>query len=437
MQNSIWTNDSALPVFPKLEEDIKTDVAIIGGGLAGILCAWQLKQAGIDYVLIEADRICHGVTRNTTAKITSQHGLIYGQLLRRFGAEAARLYFDANQDALTQYQALAQRIDCDFEQKDHYIYATDDATALEEELAALARIHAPAQFVPTPELPFPTLGAIRFSQQAQFHPLKFVSGIAKELRIYENTAAKEFKGNTIITDSGRITASKIIVATHFPLINKHGSYFLKLYQQRSYVLALDHCPNVKGMYLGSDKECLSFRNHNGLLLLGGGGHRTGKKGSGWRKLEEFAQTYYPGSRQVCRWAAQDCMSLDTVPYIGPYSANTPDLFVATGFNKWGTTSSMAAATVLADLVQGKENPYAAVFSPQRNMLRPQLLKNGAETLCNLLRPTVPRCPHMGCALKWNPQERSWDCSCHGSRFTEHGKLLDNPATSDLKNSRSQ
>ena len=437
MQNSIWTNDSALPVFPKLEEDIKTDVAIIGGGLAGILCAWQLKQAGIDYVLIEADRICRGATRNTTAKITSQHGLIYGQLLRRFGAEVARLYFDANQDALTQYQALAQHVDCDFECKDNYVYATGDVAPLEEELAALARIHAPAQFVPTPELPFPTLGAVRFSQQAQFHPLKFVSGIAPELRIYENTAAKEFKGNTIITDSGKITAAKIIVATHFPLINKHGNYFLKLYQQRSYVLALDHCPNVKGMYLGIDNERLSFRNHNGLLLLGGGGHRTGKKGGGWRELEEFAQTYYPGSRQVCRWAAQDCMSLDAVPYIGPYSANTPELYVATGFNKWGMTSSMVAATVLTDLVQGKENPYAAVFSPQRSMLRLQLLKNGAETLCNLLRPTVPRCPHMGCALKWNPQERSWDCSCHGSRFTEHGKLLDNPATSDLKNSRSQ
>ena len=436
MENSIWTNDAALPVFPKLEGTINTDIAIIGGGLAGILCAWQLHQAGIDCALIEADRICHGVTRNTTAKITSQHGLIYKQLLRRFGAESARLYFDANQDALAQYQALSQQIDCDFEVKDNYIYAVDDAAPLEEELAALARIHAPAQFVPTPELPFPTLGAIRFSQQAQFHPLKFISGITPGLRIYENTAVKEFNGNTVITDAGKIVASKIIVATHFPLLNKHGSYFLKLYQQRSYVLALDHCPDVRGMYLGCEKNSLSFRNHSGLLLLGGGGHRTGKKGGGWQELEEFAQAYYPGSRQVCRWATQDCMSLDGVPYIGHYSANTPELYVATGFNKWGMTTSMVAATVLTDLVQGKENPYASVFSPQRSILHPQLLKNGVETAANLLRPTAPRCPHMGCALKWNARERSWDCSCHGSRFTESGKLLDNPATSDMKNSRS-
>ena len=435
MQNSIWTNDSSLPVFPKLEQDLKTDVAVIGGGLAGILCAWQLTRAGIDCILIEADRICRGVTRNTTAKITSQHGLIYQNLLRRFGAEAARLYFDANQDALAQYQAMAQHVDCDFEIKDNYIYAIEDAALLEQELAALARIHVPAQFAATPELPFATVGAVRFSQQAQLHPLKFVSGIAPGLQIYENTAAKEFQGNTVITDAGKITASKIIVATHFPMLNKHGSYFLKLYQQRSYVLALDHCPDLKGMYLGSGKNNLSFRNHDGLLLLGGSGHRTGKTDGGWTELEDFARLHYPGSRQVCRWATQDCMSLDGIPYIGPYSANTPGLYVATGFNKWGMTTSMVAATVLTDLIQGKKNPYASVFAPQRRMLRPQLLINGAEAIRSLLTPANPRCPHLGCALKWNPQEHSWDCPCHGSRFAESGKLLDNPATGNLKNSR--
>ena len=126
------------------------------------------------------------------------------------------------------------------------------------------------------------------------------------------------------------------------------------------------------------------------------------------------------------------MSLDGVPYIGQYSSRTPGLFVATGFNKWGMTSSMAAAMLLSDLVQGRKNPYAQVFSPSRTALRPQLFSNMGKAAVHLLTPRSPRCPHMGCALKWNPQERSWDCPCHGSRFTEEGKLLDNPATGGLK-----
>lgn len=140
----------------------------------------------------------------------------------------------------------------------------------------------------------------------------------------------------------------------------------------------------------------------------------------------------PGAKEVCRWATQDCMTLDGVPYIGQYSKRTPNLYVATGFNKWGITSSMVASMVLCDLVQGRENPYADIFSPSRTMLRPQLFINGFEAAVNLLTPTKPRCPHMGCALKWHPQEHSWDCPCHGSRFADDGKLLDNPATGDLK-----
>ena len=168
------------------------------------------------------------------------------------------------------------------------------------------------------------------------------------------------------------------------------------------------------------------------LLLGGGGHRTGKPGGGWEELEAFARRYFPNSRETCRWAAQDCMTLDGVPYIGQYGRHTPGLYVATGFNKWGMTSSMTAAMVLSDLVQGKRNPYAAVFSPARTVLRPQLLANLAEATASLLTVSKPRCPHMGCALKWNPLERTWDCPCHGSRFTEDGELLDNPATGGLQ-----
>ena len=197
-------------------------------------------------------------------------------------------------------------------------------------------------------------------------------------------------------------------------------------------LALKNAPVMDGMYRDADQKGLSFRSWRDLLLLGGGSHRTGKEGGGWRELEAFARRHYPTAQVEARWATQDCMSLDGVPYIGQYSKTTPNLYVATGFNKWGMTSAMAAATILTDLVQGKDNPYAEVFAPSRRSLRPQLFVNAAEATLNLLTPTAPRCPHMGCALKYNRAERSWDCPCHGSRFQEDGRLIDNPATDDKR-----
>lgn len=431
MLNSIWTAAAELPSFPRLEQDAKTDVLIIGGGLAGLLCAYALEQRGIDYLLIEADTICSGVSRNTTAKLTSQHGLIYDRLVRQFGVGAARLYWRANEAALKRYRQLARRFPCDLETKDAYVYTLEDRNKLERELRALEAIGAPAELVEKLPLPFPTAGAVRLREQAQFHPLKLAAGIAQGLHIQEHTAARAFEGKTVVTDRGVIRAENVIAATHFPLNNKHGAYFLKLYQHRSYVLALENGPDLDGMYVDASGTGLSFRNYGGFLLLGGGAHRTGHPGGGWAELEAFAHAHYPDARERCRWAAQDCMSLDGVPYIGQYSRRTPGFFVATGFNKWGMTSAMVASMILSDLVQGKENPFAPVFSPSRTMLRPQLLVNGVTATANLLTVSKHRCPHMGCALKWNPQEHSWDCPCHGSRFDENGTLLDNPATGDL------
>ena len=430
MMDSLWA-DTAPPAFPPLEHDAETDVLIIGGGLAGILCAYTLTQAGTDCLLIEADTICGGISRNTTAKITSQHGLIYGKLERQFGPDTARLYWKANEAALRRYRQLARAFPCDFEEKPAYVYSLDQPETLKAELAALERLGIPAAFADHVPLPFPTAGAIRFEEQAQFHPLKLAAGVARDLHIHEHTAARAFEKNTVVTDHGRVRAENIIVATHFPLLNKHGGYFLKLYQHRSYVLALEGAMDVRGMYLDAAENGISLRNYGPWLLLGGGGHRTGKAGGGWEELENFARRYFPDSREKCRWAAQDCMTLDRVPYIGQYGRHTPGLYVATGFNKWGMTSSMTAAMVLSDLVRGKQNPYAAVFSPTRTVLRPQLLANLTEATASLLTVSKPRCPHMGCALKWNPRERTWDCPCHGSRFTETGELLDNPATGGL------
>ncbi|MBP3704005.1 MAG: FAD-dependent oxidoreductase [Clostridia bacterium] len=426
--DSVWQKNTLRPQFKVQRSDIKTDVLIIGGGMAGILCAHRLQKAGVPYVLAETDRICSGITKNTTAKLTVQHGLIYDKLIRTFGFDAAKQYLNANLAALEEYRALCREIDCDFSVQDSYVYSLDDPKKLADELLTLERLGLPAEAAA--EFPFPLqiAGAVRIHDQAQFHPLKFAYSIAKPLNILENTKVLELSPDGARTEHGFIRAEKIIVATHFPFINKHGSYFLKLYQHRSYVLALKNAPAVTGMYVDENEKGMSFRAYNDLLLLGGGSHRTGKKGGGWAELESFAQRTWPDAEIVTRWATQDCMSLDGVPYIGQYSKRTPNLYVASGFNKWGMTSSMAAAMLLTDMILGKENPNAAVFSPSRSILRPQLAVNAAEAVFNLLTPTVPRCPHLGCALKYNAQEHSWDCPCHGSRFAPDGALLDNPAT---------
>lgn len=429
---SLWQETTKLPSFEPLKADQKTDVLIIGGGLAGLLCAYFLHQAGVDYILVEADRIGQGATGHTTAKVTAQHGLIYQELLRKFGPERAQMYYEANHAALERYAGLCKTIHCGFERRDAYVYSVDCADKLEQELSALDRLGIPADGIDRLPLPFATAGAVRFRNQAQFEPLKFAAGIAEGLNIYEHTAVREYTGGAVKTDHGSIAADQIIVTTHFPIFNKHGGYFLKLYQHRSYVLALENAPQVDGMYVDEAPKGMSFRDAGDLLLIGGGDHRTGKQGGGWAELRAFAERHYPKASETYHWAAQDCMSLDGVPYIGQYGTHTPGLYVATGFNKWGMTSSMAAAMILCDLVQGRENPYAAVFSPARTSLRPQLLVNGVEAAVNLLTPTRPRCPHMGCALKWNKAERTWDCPCHGSRFGEAGALLDGPATGDLK-----
>ncbi len=430
--NSLWEQTAKCHEFESLSGDISTDVLIIGGGMVGILCAYMLQQAGIDYILVEADRICSGITKNTTAKITSQHGLIYNKLIHQFGIEKAKQYLIANECALKRFHELCNGMDCDFEEKASYVYSMDDIGAIEDEIDALSKLGFHAELETQIPLPFSIAGAVKFKHQAQFNPLKFVSSISSGLNIYEHTKVKELIDTAAITNNGKISAKRIIVATHFPFLNKHGSYFIKLYQHRSYVIALENAENVSGMYVDEDKKGLSFRNYKDLLFIGGGSHRTGKSGGNWRELREFAKKHYPNARERYYWATQDCMTLDGVPYIGAYSASTDGLYVAAGFNKWGMTSSMVAALILSDIMQGKKNPYADVFSPSRTILRPQLAVNAIEATINFLSPSAKRCPHVGCALKWNPVEHTWDCPCHGSRFTKDGKLIDNPATDDLK-----
>ena len=429
---SIWIKNSEPVHFAPLRENKNTDILIIGGGIAGILCAYMLRNNGVDCILVEADRICNGITKDTTAKITIGHGLLYDKIIRSFGLNDAQLYLDAQMKACEKYKNLCKKISCEYENKDSFVYSMNDRQKIENEVSALNRLGVKADFISDVPLPLKVAGAVRVKNQAQFNPLKFLYAIAKELPIYENTKIVELKQGKAKTEHNEIICKKIVVATHFPMLNKHGSYFLKMFQHRSYVLALDGAPYLDGMYVDEADKGLSFRNYKNLLLLGGGGHRTGKEGGCWQELEVFAKKNYKDAKIVAKWATQDCITLDGVPYVGQYSKRTPNLYVATGFNKWGISNSMVAANIICDLVRGKTNPYAAVFSPSRSILRLQLAVNAFESILGLITP-APRCPHLGCALKYNTAEHSWDCSCHGSRFTEHGELIDSPATDDKKN----
>ncbi len=381
-------------------------------------------------MLVEARKIGMGITKNTTAKITFQNP-IYKKLIKNYGVNFTKQYLEANKNAVETYENLCQNIDCDFKKVSSITYSVNDRNKIENELLALQKLGYNADFLETVSIPIKISGAIEFKNQAQFNPLKFLAKISEKLNIYENTFVYKLKGNTAFTESAKIQAKKIIIATHFPFVNSHGSYFLKMYQDRSYVLGIQNAPQPNEMYVDEAQNGISFRNYKDLLLIGGGSHRTGKSGGGYTELREFVKKYYPNSKEKYFWSTQDCMTLDDIPYIGHYSKNTPNWFVATGFNKWGMTSSMISAKILSDIVLDKKNDFSEIFSPSRSILKPQLFTNLGETIINFCTPTVKRCSHLGCALKWNKHEHSWDCPCHGSRFNQDGKIIDNPAKKDI------
>ena len=476
---SIWTQSCQIPARKALPGDMKTEIAVIGAGMAGLLIADALENAGHRVAVLEAERIAGGQTRNTTAKITSQHGASYRQRIKTFGKEKAKQYAAANEAALEQYRRLITErgIDCELEEQDAYVYG-QDSEALRAEAEAAAELGLPASFERQPPLPFPADGAVRFSHQAQFHPLKFLKAIAEPLNIYEKTAVKRVEDHCLITDLGTVTADKIIFACHYPFVNFPGMYFARMHQERSYVLALEHAEIPDGMWIGFSREPFSLRHAGGLVLLGGGGHRCGENPEGGKVelLRRQARAWFPDSTEHSHWSAQDCVTADGVPYIGKYAETQPDWYVATGFQKWGMTGSMVSAMLLRDMICGVKNPNAEVFDPgrfdgkaaagiagemghagkglakhffqlpweQAKDLPPNhggIVSLDGEKLGvykdadGKLYPVSIYCPHLGCQLEWNPDELSWDCPCHGSRFDRFGNLISGPAQTGLSPER--
>ena len=448
---SLWSVQSG---NVKKKDDIKEvirkethwDVIVVGGGMAGILSAYLLKEQGKRVLVVEAGKVASGQTERTTAKITSQHGLKYSKLIKNIGRRKTKLYYEANEEAINEYERIIEEnhIKCGFERVKSYLYSCEGEDALCKEAEALAQLGVETCYDNERELPFEVKAVLGFKRQAQFEPLEFLKGIVSEIPILENTLVTEIKGNWVISKYGILTADHIIVATHYPMKNVPGFYFLRQHQERSYAIALKGAIPIKHMYYGVDCDGVSLRQAGEYLILGGGSHRTGKKKKDligeYEKLQGFARQYFPQAEVAAKWAAQDCMPHDGIPFIGKYSVFAPNLYVATGFQKWGMTTSMVAAMLLCDEICGNENPYSELFKPQRLHFRAGIgnfLKDVEVSAKGLLFGMFGKrkCSHMGCELVWNEEEQSWDCPCHGSRFREDGRLLDNPAQKDLKAKR--
>lgn len=444
---SIWKSTVTIPQREVLKDDITAEAAVIGAGMAGILTAYLLKEQGVRVVVLEADRIASGQTGNTTAKITSQHGLIYDRLLSKLGKKKAALYAMAHETAIAEYERIIRQkqIRCHFERLPAYLYSAHQRERLKEEARAAETIGLPAAYLDVTELPIESAGAVRFDRQAQFHPLEFIRDLSGDLEIFERTKVLSVKGNRVHTDKGDVEAEHIVIASHYPIINIPGLYFTRMHQERSYVVAYENVPKLAGMYYGIDEGSLSLRSYENMLLAGGGAHRTGKneEGGKYDAIRRKVEQYFPAGKEIANWSAQDCMPHDGMAFIGSYSMLRPYWYVETGYQKWGMTSAMLSAMIVRDQVCGLENPYEKVFTPQR--LHPSAAAGGfmqdmavsvKELSKGLFAPAdqegkVLRCPHMGCRLYWNEDEQSFDCPCHGSRFGKDGRLIDDPAQTDL------
>lgn len=436
---SIWQKRIHLPDFPPLQGDRSVHTVIIGGGLTGLTTARLLREKGLRPLVLDAGRIGSGQTGHTTAKVTSQHGLIYAKLMETLGERAAGQYARANQQAVDDWARLIRRgrIACRFTPRESFLYACTETASLMQEAEAARRLGLPATFTRETELPFPVSGAVRFDGQASFHPLLLLAALAEGAEICENTPVLHVEGDRVHTPGGVVRAEHIVFACHYPFVNLPGWHFLRMHQERSHVLALRSAWMPRGMYLGIDGDALSIREAEDFLLLGGAGRRTGenREGGCFDLLRDRARTLFPGAQEAAAWSAQDCVTADGVPLIGQYARKTPAWHLATGFGKWGMTSAMVAARVIAGRICGDVPEWAEVFSPQRFHFqagKKGLADEAAHALKGLATFSAPRCPHLGCALSWNPDEHTWDCPCHGSRFTADGARLDGPATRDKR-----
>lgn len=385
--NSLWLSENSdNKNYENLNKDISTDVCIIGAGIFGLTCGYYLSKSGFKVTIVDKSDICKKTTGHTTAKITSQHGLFYSYLIDTYGEQFAKDYLSANEEAIKNIKNIidTENIKCDFENQSNFVYTTDklEVVKIKKEVDCVNAIGFLANFVTKTGLPFEISGGIQFKNQAQFNPIKYTNGLCDCItknngEIYTNTTVFDIKSNgtdfSMQTVGGTITSKYVILASHYPFINFPGMYFFKMYQSSSYVIGINTKKTLfNGMYITVSEPTYSFRTayYNGkkILLLGGMGHKTGTPTTyeqSYGVLENYAKQLYPNCEVLFRWDTRDCITLDKIPYIGPFSNTTNNFYVGTGFNKWGMTTSNVAANIVCDMILGKQNKYAYIFDSTR------------------------------------------------------------------------
>ncbi|WP_026702225.1 FAD-dependent oxidoreductase [Salibacterium aidingense] len=496
---SLWRESEDVPSFPKIEEDLSVDVTIVGAGITGFTAAYLLAMEGVNVALVEAKNVLEGTTGYTTAKISSQHGLIYEDLIRTFGEEKAQLYFQANEKALSFIHRTAEKrqIDCDLRTDDVYLYTSreENRKQVEKEAKAYEKLGINGGSAASEiDLPYQVKEALVLRNQAQFHPVKFCRGLVRSIQdngglIFEQTRVVDIHHKDkpeIKTAQGyRVQSSQVIVSSHFPFNDSDGKYYSRLHAERSYVLAVrPRSPIPKGMYINADSPVRSLRSApmedgEDLLLIGGESHPVGKHEENtsqkYQKLKEYGEKYFGIEAIPYRWSAQDLVTLDKVPYIGPMVSGKENVLVATGYAKWGMSNGIIAGSILSDHVLQRENEYSSLFDPTRKKRKREdivsFVKENTDVGKELVKGKLKQsqkglkelehdegavvewngkkagayrnqkgelflvdttCTHMGCEVVWNDGERSWDCPCHGSRFSYTGEVIEGPAAKPLE-----
>lgn len=488
MKVPLWLDTTVVPSYHSLCEDLSVDVCIVGAGITGITLAYLLRDSGLKIALIDSDQVIHGTTAYTTAKLTAGQGLIYQDLIQNVGYDGAKLYYESQQEAIDFVAKTIHdlKIDCDFVRLPHYVF-TQEASNLskfEAEYEACRSLNMDCELVESLDLPFPIEKAIAFKNQAQFHPLKYLVGLLKALAeysnisIYEHTTACEMvfnedQSSSIITSNGyKVNAKRVVQACHFPFYDDGSLLFSKIEMSHSYLIAVENASSLPhGMYISYESPTRSIRTYQNFLLIGGENHRPGTvkdTNENYEALINFAKEKFQTDAISYEWSTQDVVSIDHMPYIGRLHKDCLNQFVATGYCKWGMSNGTAAALLLNQLIRGMDSPYTALFSPSRlnskmaiknliaynskiafEYIKGKLklgeknvelgvdeatiiatnegnygLYKGKEGLLYLVDIT---CPHLGCELAFNTAERTWDCPCHGSRFSYTGEVIEGPA----------
>ncbi len=486
---SPWRDGVAAPGRRPLDHDVEVDAVVIGAGIVGVTAALALKRAGASVVVLEGREVAAAVTGNTTAKVSALHGMIYQQLVSKHGSEVAAAYAAANEFGIERVRSLAAEleIDCDLREKPNFTYTEDPQRRgeIEAEVAAANSAGLPAVFTEETDLPYEVAAAVRLDRQVEFHPVKYCHGLAAELEregpcVYERTRATSVSRGRVRTSAGHAaTAEHVIVATHLPFLDR-GLFFARAPAERSYALtARITGPVPQGMYISVETPTRSLRAlpwpDGELLIVSGAGHELGQGDAveSVRDLEAFARRTFDVTRFEHRWDAHDFMPEDNLPYIGRLTPLSDRTLTATGMKKWGLAMGTAAGEILAGRVLGRESEWADTFDPWRLpplSAAPTLIKHNAEAGVHffadrakrgggaaelqpgegkvigdglkqkavhrdadgVLHAVSARCTHLGCIVNWNAAEATWDCPCHGSRFSPTGEVLNGPATGNLK-----